>query len=358
MAEGLTFRKFRKEDLTRISNFMKSVFAADSSIRSHEPEYYEWKCYKNPALPGEMWLAEDGDKIVGMKSMIPKRMKVLGKVLDAAETGDTFTHPNYQRQGIFTTLFSVARENGLDKRIKLIYGTPNVNSLPGYEKRLNYAQIPIKLRSLVKPVYPKQLIEAKLHFSPLASILCTLVEIGSRAMFKIGTIGMTKRDVFISQEPSFPDDIDAFWEQASKNYEVILVRTHDYLQWRYITNPDTYSIIIARNRSGAISGYMVTKLTSSGDKKSGSIVDFLTIGNNPNIFANLLAVSLKEFFQRKVKFVHVWTIKGSFYYKILLKFGFLPYGRVPLICYKNEIADELLNKARKWHFTIGDTDNI
>ena len=357
MAEGLTFRNFTKEDLTRISNFMKSVFAPDLSIRSHEPEYYEWKLYKNPVLHGEMWLAEVGNKIVGMKSITPKRMRVLGEILDAAEVGDTFTHPNYQRQGIFTTLVKAEREHGLDNRMKLIYGTPNQNALPGWLKQ-NYAQIPINLHRLVKPVYPKQLIETKLHFSPLASILCPLIEISSRAVFKISTIGMTKRDVFISQESSFPNDIDTLWEQASKDYEVIIVRTRDYLQWRYITNPDTYSILTARNKSGATSGYMVTKLTSSGDKKTGFVVDFLTIEDDPNIFSNLLAVSLEEFFQKKVNFVHVWTVKGSFYYKILLKFGFFPYDRVTLICYKNEIVDELLNKARKWHFTIGDSDNI
>ncbi len=85
MAEGLTFREFKKDDLSRISRFRKEFFPYDSSIRSCEPEYYEWKCYQNPVLPGEMWLAEDGELLVGIKNITPKRMQVLGTIINGAE---------------------------------------------------------------------------------------------------------------------------------------------------------------------------------------------------------------------------------------------------------------------------------
>lgn len=218
--------------------------------------------------------------------------------------------------------------------------------------------VPIKLCHLVKPIYPKQLLEAKLHSSSLASLLCPVVEIASRAAFRIGVRGMVKDDVFISEETNLLDDVDNLWKQASKNYDVILVRTHDYLQWRYVANPDTYSILIARNRSGAISGYMVTKLAGSGDKNIGFIVDYLTLEDNPHVFGRLLATSLERFFERKVNLVHTWIPKGNFYYRGLLKVGFLPYKNVPLLCYQNDIGNKILGQACKWHFTMGDSDSV
>ncbi|MFC1964604.1 GNAT family N-acetyltransferase [Chloroflexota bacterium] len=358
MSEGLTFRKAEKEDLPRISGFRKALFEHNPSIKSHEPEYYEWKCYQNPILPGEIWLAEDGDMLVGMKSMIPKMIKILGKVLEAAETGDTFTHPNYQRRGIFTALFKDARKCGLDSRIGFIYGTPNRKSLPGYEKKLDYAQVPIKLHGLLKPLHPKQLLKTKLHYSPLASILSPIVEIVSRAIFRIGVKGIARTGVFVYTEPAFPDDIDALWEQVSKDYDIILTRTKSYLEWRYVTNPDTYSILIARDREGIISGYMVIKSGFSENTPIGFICDYLTFEGDPNIFKTLLAVAVKELEGKKASVIYTWAVKGNFYYKVLLRLGFFPSSQVPIVCYKNELGNKVLSRAYKWHFTMGDTDNI
>jgi len=68
MPQKITYRKFIEGDIARISEFRKKFFLYDSSIRSYEPEYYEWKFNKNPVLPGEIWLAEDGNTLVGIDS--------------------------------------------------------------------------------------------------------------------------------------------------------------------------------------------------------------------------------------------------------------------------------------------------
>lgn len=357
MPKELTFRLGNKDDLPRISEFRKAFFGY-SSIRSHEPEYYDWKCYKNPALPGEIWLAEDGNAVVAIKSMTPKRMKILGEKVIGAETGDTFTHPDYQRQGIFTKLFEVARENGIDGRMSFIYGTPNKNSLPGYIRKLDYAQIPLKLRILVKPLAPKQILQKKLGFYPLASLVSPVVEIASRAIFRIAGRAVSKSNIRITQILSFPDDIDVLWEQTSKNFDIALVRDKNYLEWRYVANPDTYSILIARNQEGAILGYMVTKIGFEEDIPLGYIVDFLTFENDVNVFKKLLVTSLERLYHRKVNLVSTVVVKGSYYYNIFLKFGFIPRVEVPLICYKGELGMRVLSEAYRWHFTLGDTDNI
>lgn len=357
MSENYTFRKANKEDLRGIAEYYRTFWGSDISIRSTNPEYYEWKCYQNPFSSGEIWLAMDGSAIVGMTSMTPKRIMILGKIMAAAETGDNFTHPDYQRRGIFTTLFKVAREYIIDSKISFIYGTPNHLALPPYEKRLDCAQVPITVRSLAKLLYPKRLLEAKLGFAALASILSPFLAITSRAMLKVGLMCINKREIFVRQEPTFPDDIDTLWQRASRNYDVILVRTKEYLQWRYVTNPDTYSILIARDKHGVILGYLITKFGFIDGEPVGYLCDFLA-EDDPDVFKKLLAVAMEEFDRRKTSAVFTWTIRGSFYDRILLRLGFLPRGRIPIICYKSETGKEVLNRACKWHFTIGDSDNI
>jgi GNAT superfamily N-acetyltransferase len=360
IVEVLTFKKCKKEDLPRISDFRKNFYSSgeENPNRSHESEYYEWKLFRNPVRPGEMWFAETDDKIVGMKSMTPKRIKILDTIFDGAETGDNFVHPDFQRRGIFTGLYLAARENSPDESRGFIYGLPNTMAITGYLNKLDYARIPIRIRGLVKPVCTKQLFRKVISPPVLAGILSPAVEITSRFMYRIGSGGIPESGITVNTETSFPDGMDMLWKKTLKNYDVMVARNRDYLEWRYVTNPDKYSIYIARNAEGAISGYMVAKAGTYSDVPVGFIVDFLTVEDDPNVFRKLLAAAMDDFYHQKVSIVSTCAIKGNFYDKLLLKSGFFPRGNHNIICYKNEIGNRVLTGNYRWHFTLGDSDNI
>jgi hypothetical protein len=312
-----------------------------------------------------MWLAEDKDIIIGLYNITPKRMKIRGTVVSGAEICDAFTRADYQRRGIFTELGATARDSGLNKGISFIYGVPNEKSQPGHEK-LGYRQVPIKIHYLIKPMNMKQPLKVMFRFSPLVAFLSSIIKVISDTTSRIGAMGNNKSNISISRVSSFPDDIGVFSEQSAQSYDNLLVRNKEYLEWRYIQNPDTYSILLAKNKAGATVGYMVTKVGFYSDTRvrsivnslGGFIVDFLTAEDDKGIFKKLLLTSLKDFIQSRVNFVSTWTIKGSFYDKLLLKFGFMPYGKATLICYQNELGSQVINKNCKWHFTMGDSDGI
>jgi hypothetical protein len=306
-----------------------------------------------------MWVAEDGDRIVAIRDFMPKRMKILGEAVVGAEMADSFTHPNYQGRGIFTSLSKAVRESIIDKGIGFIYNFPTEGtSLPAHLKKLEHVPVPIELCSLVYIISSKPWLKIKLRSSLLASVLSPVIDAIFRILFRIGLKGATKSDVQVFMELAFPDDIDTLWEKVSGNYDVILVRTKDYLEWRYITNPDTYSILIARNKKGALLGYMVTKVGFSEGILKGFICDFLTDESDPNVFKKLLCASLQDFCRKGVNAVSTLAVKDSFYYKILLKLGFLSHKKNLILCYKNEIGSQIVSQTYKWHFTMGDSDGI
>jgi GNAT superfamily N-acetyltransferase len=357
MAEELVFRKVEKADLPRISQFRKAFWEAQETGRSSEPEYYEWKCFKNTYQPGEMWLAEDGDTVVGMKSMVPRRMKVLGAEAAGAETGDTFTHPGYQRRGIFTGLFEAAkRHRGLDTRLDFIYGLPNEISLLGYERKLDYAQVPVKVRSLALPLNPRLVLQTKVP-AFLAAILSPAVRLFYRTAFKIGTRSSVKSEVKLGIEPAFPEDIGAVWEQVSRNYDVSVVRDKSYLEWRYVTNPDAYSIFIARDGGGASLGYLVTRF-HGGTLPTGYVCDFLTLENDPDIFRALLAGAVADFSKKGAALALAYAVKGGFYDRLMRRAGFLPRAGHIIITYNSELGRRVLSGNYRWHFTMGDSDHV
>ncbi len=71
---------------------------------------------------------------IAFYGVIPCLVRWEGKVILAAQSSDTMTHPNFQRQGLFHSLaiktYALAKENG----IQFIFGFPNQNSYPGFVK--------------------------------------------------------------------------------------------------------------------------------------------------------------------------------------------------------------------------------
>jgi len=69
-------------------------------LRSISSEYFEWKLDRNPFLKGYVYYEKREGRIVGVKTHVPKKIQILGHELICAESGDEFTHPDFQRQGI------------------------------------------------------------------------------------------------------------------------------------------------------------------------------------------------------------------------------------------------------------------
>lgn len=357
-ARSWKIRGFKLEDLPRISQFRKAFTNTEGSFRrSCEAEYYEWKCCRNPMQPGEIWLAEDGEKIVGTTTLTPKRMRILGKIVCGAEIGDTFTHPDYQRQGIFSTLVERTRREGLNNRISFIYGTPNEQSLPGYEKKCAFAQVPSAcITNVVRPVNIRHVLEALIRPRLLASPTSLLLSAAYAILFKVGR-DKRNESIHVSKVDSFPNSMEILCEQASKSHDVILVRDSIYLEWRFITNQDGYTIMIAKDEK-SILGYLVTKIGSWRNLTVGYIADFMTLRDDSRTFRSLLVEALNSLQNRKVDMVSCWVTRRSFYERVLRKAGFLPYKTIPIICYKNELGNQVLGGHYNWHFTMADSDNI
>ena len=250
MTKGWIVRRFQRDDLGRIAEFRRS-FPRSRLVRCDEPEYYKWKCCENPAEAGYIWLAEDGDRIVATASMTPKKMKILRRTVLAAETGDTFTLPEYQRRSIFTSLVKSTTDEAVKKGINFIYGLPNNNSLPGYVNKLDYGQVTSpRLCYLARPLNIKKVLKQKIGSPLLAGVLSPPLQIVSRLIFKFAAIRTGKRSLSVSQVSSFPEDIEKLWERVSAHYDVILVRDKKYLEWRYVLAPNRYLTLIARSKEG------------------------------------------------------------------------------------------------------------
>ena len=125
-----------------IATFISGFAAAGRYRTTLGAEHFLWKVRNNPSGPGFVTLAvdkEDG-RIVGTTTVTRRRIWFRRQLIDGAQIGDTFTDASYQRQGIFTSLVEASRERAIADGVQLIYGTPNSNSLPGYEKKCSFVR--------------------------------------------------------------------------------------------------------------------------------------------------------------------------------------------------------------------------
>lgn len=61
-----------------------------------------------------------------------------GQDIKIAQSGDTMTHPNHQKKGLFTMLAKETYKLAKEEDIDFVFGFPNENSLPGFEKKLDW----------------------------------------------------------------------------------------------------------------------------------------------------------------------------------------------------------------------------
>jgi len=359
-------RKSVDEDYANASHLRKLFFngVAPEGKRSCEEDYYRWKIQNNPVQTGLFHVADDKGLIVGMTTATPKHLIIKQKLKKGAEICDAFVHPNYQGQGIFPALVNALREKALEDELEFIYATPidNSNSLYSFEKKCNFLKIPsANVYNLVRPFNITKIIQKKLRLSFIPAFVFSIIDPLAALMYEIfypvKSSHKAENGLHFSLVPCFTEDTYKLCKKVSANYDCIVERSRQYLDWRFIKNPDNYSIWLAQDNRETL-GYMVLKLGTWQGLKVGYIVDFLTDEGRPDVFTRLILHALFLFHKDKVDMVSVWVVKDSFYYNILKPFGFRQYKKVCPVCYSNAIGQQVIGHQLKWHFTMADSDNI
>jgi GNAT superfamily N-acetyltransferase len=107
------------------------------------------------------YLAFYNNEIAGYYGVFPLKILINGKIHLVAQSGDTMTHPNYQKKGLFTALALKTYELAKSKNLSFIFGFPNENSYKGFKDKLNW-----KFVGNLKKI---EIINSTLPFSEIAN---------------------------------------------------------------------------------------------------------------------------------------------------------------------------------------------
>ena len=279
---------------------------------------WNWKYKNNPAGNPVIWVALAGDKLVANYAVIPVKMKIGDEIIEASQSVDTMTHPEYQGQGIFLELtrqvFSDAGKQGKD----IIYGFPNKMTSWHQKNWLDVGE----LYAMMKPLNLKGILGILVHNRLIINILAAVgnlvINLISRVKIPPEVDGLK-----INRISSFDERINDLWQKVSNDYQIMVVRDKEYLNWRFVDVPGgDYTIYIAEIE-GQVLGYTVVKCEEYSELKIGRIFE-LTVPSGQQAIAQALILKAIEFFDReKADFILYRIIGNKAYHRVLKKCGFI-----------------------------------
>ena len=346
---------YKIEDLPAIGLFFKLLYKGGGDYGNMA--LFHWKIINNYVQKGIINLIKDKNRIASTTSVTPKILVLKNKKINAAEIGDTYTHPDYWRQGMFSLLINQTRRDALREGIDFIYGTPNKLSLPGYQKKANFDIINnLKVRTLIFPVDISQVMTEKIHWI-FGSIIHPIFKITFSFFSKLNNIFLPNdKSITLEEIYEIPDDWNKFWNQAKEGYDFIFNRNVEAIKWRYFDNPNQYNFITLRKNKSLI-GYIVCRVTHNENTKNIVIADYLTIPGEEVVLITGINKIINDAFAIGANLVSLWCVEDTPHFKIFKKKGFIVRNSIPIICYQNEFSEQMKSRL-SWHFTVGDSDNI
>jgi hypothetical protein len=160
--------------------------------------------------------------------------------------------------------------------------------------------------------------------------------------------------------------MDEFWERASRPYEVAVVRDRQYLNWRYVENPEEDYCLFVVEKHGRVAGYIVLKRERRFGMEIGFIVDMLTMPEERELADGLVAEAVRFFQEQHMHLVSCLMLEHLPYTQSLAanKFMKMPRRLLPQELYlsvrgqsKEHPADWIAD-PKNWLITWGDHDVI
>jgi GNAT superfamily N-acetyltransferase len=134
------------DNTTRLGRHKDAILTLfkESFGRDLDDKIWEWAYMDNPiGQPIVSLCINDEHKLIGHYAVIPIPLIRRNKAIMGCLSLSTMVHANYRRYGIFSQQAEQVNERARAIGCQLVYGFPNINSAPGFQKRLSWT-LPVK----------------------------------------------------------------------------------------------------------------------------------------------------------------------------------------------------------------------
>ncbi|HEV8459637.1 MAG TPA: GNAT family N-acetyltransferase [Gaiellaceae bacterium] len=241
-------RRASAEDIEAVLEMLGRAHADDETGAISRDEW-AWLYLDNPADSGLRYaVADAGNRLAGQYATLPMRVQIGGQSTKALLSLNTATDPDFQRQGVMTTLASMVYSEGAPE-FAMVYGFPNARSAPGLYGRLGWQQLGFPTW-LIRPLrYPGRAFPRKAAALGMAA---------AAPLLDVATL--RPRKTHVEALDGFGDWANEIWDRAAGLLGTAAVRDAAFLRWRFDASPRDYRAFVAMDVDGQPAGYAVTRL--------------------------------------------------------------------------------------------------
>ena len=350
-------RTYRDGDEEGIFELWKAVYPEHSYDQQQWMRWWRWMYKANPSGMGVICLAEHDGKIVGQTGEIPMMMKIGSESVLVGLGIDAMTHPEYRRKGILIELVKARRAESEKRGIRATYSFPN---------RLSYAAMMTRgltfdiatMQKVVRPLNWRNTMRTRTNNRLLLTVGRVAGGLLGTVFFRAGKVPVLE-GLTVARVSFFDERVNGLWRRISDQYQVMVLRSQEYLNWRYVAAPDRDYLIYVAERSGAVVGYLVLSRKQVDQAKMGIIVD--VFAESEKVTRCLISEAVERCRQEKVDLLYSARIAGTSLARAYRRNGFLPvlFARgIRLIGRSNSpsIAGKMRD-SKNWFLQMGDSDH-
>lgn len=339
--------RYRSEDRRAIEALYRRVFGTDMAEANRLR--WDWQYRKNPNVPASgplIWVAREGQAIVGQYAAMPVRLAINGTEIDAAWGMDVMVAPERQRQGLGDVLFRTWDRNvgaslglGLSESSYRLFQKlcwPDIGPVPCLVK-------PLSRRALRRPTWPVGL-------NRLVSYLTyPWIRLVSRNRPLEGEVRVIRH---------FDDRFTRLWDHLKGKFAFAVRRDAAYLNWKYIQLPHVRYAVAVLERDGEAAGYVVYRHVQEPRGRVTLLVDFLADPDDGAGITTLLRWIDREARAADSDKIRTFAMNEAFR-KHLRKSGYYHVKSTMEFVAKVNAVDvppAFFSDTSRWHVTLGDSD--
>ena len=287
--------------------------------------FFDWKHRQSPFGASPAWVAVDGGRIVGFRTLLRWQFEHGGRVQHAVRAVDTATHPDYQGRGIFSSLTRASLDAMRDDAVDYVFNTPNENSRPGYLKMgwqvIGRLPVSVRVRSLGSA---SRVLRARVPADKWSTA---------------SSAGVPALDALHDAA-----GVAALLSARSAVHGISTRRSHAFLTWRYGFEPLRYRAILAGKR--VEDGLIIFRVRRRGQATEVVLCDVLVPHGQHRTAARLARAAL-----RQTGADYALRIGGP-----LFESGFVRLPQQGPILTWRDVCDSQQPALHDWSLTMGDVE--
>lgn len=313
-----------------------------------------WQYLGMSEIGGYLTYANEKDNYFSSIYIVVKRhFKFQKRVISAAQSLDTLTDFDSRGKGFFikcaNSSYHFIKNHGVD----FIFGFPNKNSFGGFTSKLGW-----------KSLDPVPFLFLPLNITYLIGKVPILNYINFPIFINSKKDKINNR-VIITEVNNFTPDYDLLWERFSENISLSVVRNSEYLNWRFINNPQEQYSIYSAVYDNSLAGFIVINIKNKHGGKIGYVMELIFDPPYQFVASALLSYAVNKFRSESVDVALSWCFDHSIPYPCFRRAGFykLPRFLRPIelhfgykIIKHDETLSEHLSNPKSWYLSYSDSD--